>query len=243
MLKSTVNTLREHGYQAIRELDKVVLTEKFRGRVVLRSSGLDEAKFLQTAQMCPVGALSVAGLDMGRCIFCKECSFRHPENIIFTNDYHLATSVREELIILFDTPTKPYTITQNPLFKNSLKLRQISAGGDGSNEMELNAAGNVNFDMARYGIEFTASPRHADGVVITGPITRNMARETQLVLDATPDPKLIILAGTDAISGGLFADSPAIYRQFIDNNHINLYIAGNPVHPLSFILGLKPPKL
>ena len=95
---------------------------------------------------------------------------------------------------------------------------------------ELNAAGNVNFDMGRYGIEFVASPRHADGIVITGPISKNMAEPLQMTYDATPSPKIIILAGTDAISGGIFAESPAIDRRFIEKNHIDLYIPGNPVH-------------
>ena len=105
------------------------------------------------------------------------------------------------------------------LFGNSLKLRQVSAGGDNSCEWELNAAGNVNFDMGRFGIEFVASPRHANGIVITGPITRNMAEPLQICYDAVPDPKIIILAGTDAISGGIYADSPAIDRSFLEQIH------------------------
>jgi Ni,Fe-hydrogenase III small subunit len=132
------------------------------------------------------------------------------------------------------------------LFSGSLKLRQVSAGGDNSTELELNACGNVNFDMGRYGIEFVASPRHADGIVITGPITKNMAEPLEITYKAVPSPKIIILAGTDAISGGIFEDSPAIDRSFIEKNHIDLYVPGNPVHPLTFIngvmdlLGIKP---
>src|SRR5512133_3073993 len=94
------------------------------------------------------------------------------------------------------------------LFGGSLKLRQISAGGDNSCEWERNAANNGQFDMSRFGIEFVASPRPADGIVITGPITENMAEPVQICYDATPDPKMIVLVGTDAISGGIFADSP-----------------------------------
>jgi Ni,Fe-hydrogenase III small subunit len=124
------------------------------------------------------------------------------------------------------------------LFKNSLKLRQISAGGDNSGEMELNASGNVNFDMGRYGIEFVASPRHADGIVITGPITANMAEATQICYEAVPSPKIIILAGTDAISGGIFSDSKAIQRDFLDKYPVDLYVPGNPAHPLTFINGI-----
>lgn len=92
--------------------------------------------------------------------------------------------------------------------------------------------------MGRYGIEFVASPRHADGIVITGPISENMAEPLQICYDATPDPKIIILAGTDAISGGIFNSSPALSRSFLDKYKVDLYIAGNPVHPLTLINGL-----
>ena len=104
--------------------------------------------------------------------------------------------------------------------------------------MELNAANNVQFDISRYGIDFVASPRHADGIVITGPITKNMAEAVQICYDAIPEPKIIVLVGTDAISGGLFADSSAIDRSFLNNHHVDLYIPGNPAHPLSIVNGL-----
>jgi Ni,Fe-hydrogenase III small subunit len=123
-------------------------------------------------------------------------------------------------------------------FGGSLKLRQISAAGDNSDELELNACGNVNFDMGRFGIEFLASPRHCDGIVITGPISENMAEATQIGYDAVPAPKIIILAGTAAISGGIFAGSPALDRRFLDTYEVDLYVPGNPVHPLSFVNGI-----
>jgi Ni,Fe-hydrogenase III small subunit len=83
-----------------------------------------------------------------------------------------------------------------------------------------------------------ASPRHADGIVITGPITKNMVEAVQICYDAIPEPKIIVLVGTDAISGGLFADSPAVDRSFLNNHHVDLYIPGNPAHPLSIVNGL-----
>ncbi|MNT37853.1 Formate hydrogenlyase subunit 7 [compost metagenome] len=117
-------------------------------------------------------------------------------------------------------------------------MRQVSAGGDNSCELELNACSNVNFDMSRFGIEFVASPRHADGIVITGPITESMAEPLQICYDAIPSPKIIILAGTDAISGGIFADSLALNRNFLEKYNVDLYVPGNPIHPLTFINGI-----
>jgi Ni,Fe-hydrogenase III small subunit len=104
--------------------------------------------------------------------------------------------------------------------------------------MELAATGNVNFDFGRFGIEFVASPRHADGIVITGPVSENMAEALEITYKAIPSPKIIILAGTDAISGGIFDGSPALDRRFIEQNHIDLYVPGNPVHPLTYINGV-----
>jgi Ni,Fe-hydrogenase III small subunit len=124
------------------------------------------------------------------------------------------------------------------LFRKSLKLRQVSAGGDNSCEMELNATGNVNFDFGRYGVEFVASPRHADGIVITGPVSSNMSEALNICYDAVPEPKIIILVGTDAISGGVFSGSPALDRSFIEKHDIDLYVPGNPAHPLTFINGV-----
>lgn len=239
MLTTVAKVLKEHGYQAIPDLAKVRLPAIFRGRARLVSDGLDRAKFRETVAMCPTAALTEDSLDLGLCIFCAECAVRHPRNVIFTPDYLTATSVRDELVARMDEQPRPMTIEKHLLFHESLKLRQISAGGDASCEMELNASGNVNFDMSRHGIDFLASPRHCDGVVITGPITKNMARETQAVLNAVPEPRLVVLVGTDAISGGLFAESPAVDRTFLERNHVNLYVPGNPTHPLAFIHGLR----
>jgi len=96
----------------------------------------------------------------------------------------------------------------------------------------------VQFDMSRYGIEFVASPRHADGIVITGPISENMAEPLQICYDAVPEPKIIVLVGTDAISGGIQAGSAALDRSFLDKYPIDLYIPGNPAHPLTIMNGL-----
>jgi Ni,Fe-hydrogenase III small subunit len=242
---SDLKILRQHGIQYVRDLEKAELTPLFRGRPEI-SEDITPGEAGMVAGLCPTGAISVqpVSIDLGKCVFCKECQFALPSKIRFTNDYHIATNVRERLIIAkgVETPVSldPEAVRKEirGFFKHALKLRQVSAGGDNSAEMELNAAGNVNFDMGRYGIEFVASPRHADGIVITGPVSANMADALQITYDAIPSPKIIILAGTDAISGGLFAGSPALSRTFIDSHHVDLYVPGNPPHPLTFINGV-----
>jgi Ni,Fe-hydrogenase III small subunit len=235
--------LYHQGKQFIPDVRTAKVPGIFRGRPVISTLRVDD-KALE--DLCPVNAISVkpVAIDLGKCTFCGECARCFPEKINFTTDYRISSNERERLIIREGDSTP---LAVNPgivkkeihqLFRRSLKLRQVSAGGDNSCEWELNACNNVQFDMSRFGIEFVASPRHADGIVITGPISANMAEPLQITYDAVPDPKIIILAGTDAISGGIFTGSPALDRSFLEKYPIDLYIPGNPPHPLTVINGL-----
>jgi Ni,Fe-hydrogenase III small subunit len=235
--------LHRQGKQYIPDVSDVHLHQCFRGRPVITDRGVDESKLFA---VCPMGALDVAPvrINLTKCNFCGLCARVFPEKIKFTNDYRMASNVLSRLLVT-EGNDLPIAVDRNSvrsgiknIFSRSLKLRQISAGGDNSAEMELNACSNVNFDMGRFGIEFVASPRHADGIVITGPISRNMADALRICYEAIPDPKMIVLAGVDALSGGIFADSEAIDRSFIRQYAIDLYIPGNPPHPLTFINGL-----
>ena len=235
--------LWHQGKQFIPDDRKVEVPGIFRGRPVISKVAVEGAAL---AAICPTKAigLSPVSIDLGRCTFCGECSLRFPEKIQFTKDYRIASNVRERLIvkegdedqIMFDT--NEIRREMKSLFGKSLKLRQVSAGGDNSCELELNAANNVQFDMSRFGIDFVASPRHADGVVITGPITKNMAQALEICYEAIPEPKIVVLVGTDAISGGIFEDSDQLDRSFLENHKVDLYIPGNPAHPLTIINGL-----
>lgn len=231
------------GKQYIPDPTTVEVPGIFRGRPVISLEKVDETELIA---LCPTNAITnqPIQIDLGKCTFCGECAMRFPEKISFTKEYKIASNDRERLIVSEgeDKPIEvnPDTVRKeiHRVFGKSLKLRQVSAGGDNSCEMELNASNNVQFDISRYGIDFVASPRHADGIVITGPITKNMAEAVQICYDAIPEPKIIVLVGTDAISGGLFADSTAVDRSFLNNHHVDLYIPGNPAHPLSIVNGL-----
>ena len=231
------------GKQFIPDVTTAKVPGIFRGRPVISGAPADG---LILADLCPTKAISANPLciDLGRCTFCGECAVKFPDVITFTQDYKLSSNERERLIIkegeegpVLVNPDKVRKEIRR-IFGSSLKLRQVSAGGDNSCELELNATNNVQFDISRFGIDFVASPRHADGIVITGPITRNMAPSLEICYNAIPNPKIIILAGTDAISGGIFEGSPELDRSFVSNHHIDLYVPGNPVHPLTFINGV-----
>jgi Ni,Fe-hydrogenase III small subunit len=239
----TLKILFHQGKQYIPDLRKAKAPGIFRGRPEISEQKVDEGAL---SDVCPTNAILTGPvrIDLGKCTFCGECARLFPEKIKFTTDYRLSSNMRENLIIT-EGSVNPVVLDPEKVrteirkyFKGSLKLRQVSAAGDNSCELELNATGNVNFDLGRYGIEFVASPRHADGIVITGPISKNMAEALKITYDATPSPKIIILAGTDAISGGIFEGSPALDRSFLENHNIDLYVPGNPVHPLTFINGV-----
>ena len=244
MLKE-LKILLKHGKQYVPDLENVQLTPLFRGRPQIEDSISDlEAKELQS--LCPTGAIGTApfSINLAKCVFCKECQFYSSGKVKFTNDFKIATNDINRLVVKagnIDPITLDPKLVRKEIksyFGRALKLRQVSAAGDNSAEMELNAAGNVNFDMGRYGIEFVASPRHADGVVITGPISENMAEPLEICYEAIPSPKILVLVGTDAISGGIFANSKAINRNFLSKYHVDLYVPGNPPHPLTFINGI-----
>jgi Ni,Fe-hydrogenase III small subunit/ferredoxin-like protein FixX len=238
-----IKILVHQGKQYIPDVTKAEVPGIFRGRPEISNENADVNTLVE---ICPTGAIDAnpLSIDLGKCVFCGECTFAFPGKLRFTKDYKMASNDRGDLII---KEGDQRNINLNPglirkeiakYFSGSLKLRQVSAGGDNSSELELNACGNVNFDMGRFGIEFVASPRHADGIVITGPVTESMAEPLQICYDAIPEPKIIILAGTDAISGGIFSGSPALNRGFLSKYQIDLYVPGNPVHPLTFINGV-----
>ena len=243
MMIEEVQILKRLGKQFIPDVTKPKVPGPFKGRPEISLDPVDEDAL---AALCPTGAIGKApvSIDMGKCVMCGECSFTYPNKIKFTTDYKIATNVRERLIVK-EGELQPIALDESrvredirSLFRKSIKLRQISAGGANSDEAELNACGNPNFDMGRFGIEFLASPRHTDGIVITGPISENMAEAVQICYDAVPAPKILILVGTDAISGGIFEGSKALKRSFLEKYTVDLYIPGNPPHPLTFVNGV-----
>lgn len=231
------------GDPLIHDIRKAKTPAIFRGMPEIGNKACTEGCH-ECVNICPTDAISLnpVTIDMGKCVFCPLCEETCPDNIIkFTNQAHITCSSREQLLINSTIKSiKPEVASRQirNYFGKSLKLRQISAGGCNGCELELNASSNVNFDMGRFGIEFVASPRHSDGVVITGPFTSKMAEAADICYNAVPNPKIVILFGACAISGGVFNGSNELDRSFLEKHHIDLYIPGCPPHPLTFINGI-----
>jgi Ni,Fe-hydrogenase III small subunit/NAD-dependent dihydropyrimidine dehydrogenase PreA subunit len=221
------------------------LPDRFRGLPVLDDSKCPDG-CRACVEICPTDAIARdalgLALDMGRCLFCNDCVTACPEGAIeFTQDYRLAARAREHLIVRSGQTRElaaPLEQKMLRIFGRSLKLRQVSAGGDGSGEAELNVLGTVVFDMGRFGIQFVASPRHADGLVVTGPVTENMRRALLNTYESVPAPKIVIAVGVDSISGGLHRGRPEVHDGIGALLNVDLYIPGSPPHPMTILDGL-----
>ena len=190
---------------------------------------------------CPTGAMRLdpVSIDLGRCILCSECVLACPESKIeLTPESRMGGTSREDLIVTAGAAERT-KIRANEglakLFKRSLKLRQVSAGGCNGCELELNATANVNFDLQRFGIEWVASPRHADALVISGTLTRTMKDAVRLAWEAMPEPRFVVAVGACAISGGLYDGARGVERGFLDEVIPSLYVPRCPPHPLTFV--------
>ena len=198
------------------------------------------------ADACPTNAIRVANgqvaLDLGRCIFCPECETACPEGAItFTDDYRLAARTREDLVVVPDAERELAAALDaklRRLFGRSLKLRVVSAGDCNGCAADVNVLGTIGWDIGRFGIQFVAAPRHADGMIVMGPVTQNMRLAVQKTWDAIPSPKIAIAIGACAISGGIYAGQAEQHDGAGSTVPIDLYIPGCPPHPLTILDGL-----
>ena len=183
----------------------------------------------------PIVAGQSASVDLGK------ISFSPDSDLVYSNDYQMAVSKREDLVLSQERTIVLARCLNDKMLKifgRSLKLRQVSAGGCNACELDINVLNTPVWDLSRFGIQFVASPRHADGIVVTGPITRNMREALLKTYEAIPEPKIVIAIGGCAVSGGLFSDSPEVSKGLDTIIPVDLYIPGCPPHPLTILDGL-----
>ncbi len=219
------------------------LPENFRGMPQLNPE-LTPGRLAAACSGCPFDALGEAAgkfrIDLGRCLFCADCPAVSLGAMSFSTDYRLSTSHREDLLYSDSVYRHADKLGERmlKLFGRSLKLRQLSAGGCNACEADLNVLGTLVFDLGRFGIQFVASPRHADGLLVTGPVTENMHSALLDTYAAIPEPKIVIASGACAISGGPFCHSNETRQGIGELLPIDLYIPGCPPHPYTALDGL-----
>lgn len=211
------------------------LPERFRGYPILDPS-------TSMGEPCPFGALSDSGglsLDMGKCLFCSDCPAA--QTVTFSRDPDLAVTDRRQLIVRPGQERHhalPLPANLLKLLGRSLKFREVSAGGCNACEADTNVLSTIGWDLGRFGVQFVASPRHADGLWVTGPVTDNMKEALLQTYDAIPGPKIVVACGACAINGGPFSNLPAVNNGIGDLLPVDLFIPGCPPHPVTILDGI-----
>ncbi len=197
------------------------------------------------ADACPTGAIRVEptlGVDLGKCLFCGECAAACPTGkLTYGSDYRLAARSRDDLVVDEQESVRLAAALDDKtrrLFGRSLKLRVVSAGGCNGCESDVNVLQTLVWDIGRFGIQIVASPRHADGLIVTGPVTENMRLALRKTWDAVAPPRIVIAVGACAISGGPYIDHPEAHNGADAVVPVDLYVPGCPPHPLTILDGL-----
>ena len=208
------------------------------------------------ADVCPTAALALeryAGglrlrLDYGKCIGCGRCHDAAPEAFIPAQRFTHSGVTRDELIRTWDLSdgrevsgaTTPESVRAEIhfLMGRALNVRQLDPGSCNGCETEIAALTNPCYDLERFGIHFVASPKHADMLLVTGPVTRNMADAVRNTYAAVPEPKLVVAVGACGVSGGLFIRSHAVVGPVSALLPVDGYIPGCPPTPAMLVAGI-----
>lgn len=242
MLKIIKNRIEQGCKTSKYPRESISLYHRYRGMPdIKKECSTDIVELCST--VCPQDAIDVPEktIDLGRCTFCGHCeTVSNGKFIRFSENFELGTANRSDLVTNGRLPDLAKHSKQHfkKLFGRSLQLRQVSAAGCNSCEADTNVLNTPFFDLSRFGIDFVASPRHADGIHVTGPISKNMKKALIDTYEAVPSPKIVIASGCCSISGGPFWGSEEIVGDLNKLFPVDLYIPGCPPHPLTTLHAL-----
>lgn len=242
MLKILKNKLEQGCKTSKYPKEPISLYHRYRGMPVINKDCTRDM-VEKCAEICPQDAIHTESkaIDLGKCTFCGQCeAISNGTFVRFSTNFELGASNRDDLVTDGTLPALADHSKQHfkKIFGRSLQLRQVSAAGCNSCEADTNVLGTPFFDLSRFGIDFVASPRHADGIHVTGPISRNMKQALLDTYSAVPSPKVVIASGCCSISGGPFWGSDEIVGDLNSLIPVDLYIPGCPPHPMTTLHAL-----
>lgn len=242
MLKILKNKMEQGCKTSAYPKESISLYHRYRGLPVINKQCSTDT-LNQCISLCPQDAIDPGErtIDLGRCTFCGQCeTVNNGAFVTFSENFELGAANRNDLITGGNLPALAdhSKLHFKKLFGRSLQLRQVSAAGCNSCEADTNVLNTPFFDLSRFGIDFVASPRHADGIYVTGPISRNMQQALIDTYEAVPAPKAVIASGCCSISGGPFVGSDEIIGDLNRLIPVDLYIPGCPPHPLTTLHAL-----
>jgi len=221
----------------------------FRGSVVVANAPAPEPRIASAVEACPTDAITVENglprLDRGRCILCGRCTELCPELFRFDPDFETSAERREALVVPELVADEAALILARTelgravkALRRSVHIRHVDAGSDGADEWEVAALTNPVYDVQRLGIYFTASPRHADVLLATGVGAAGMLDALRQTYDVMPEPKVVIAAGVDAVSGGLLGEGYASRSGLADSLPVDVFVPGSPPTPFGLLFAI-----
>jgi len=222
--------------------------DSWRGPALVRGAALGPEGI---EGLCPTGAITSGAdgrvqLDRGACILCGRCVAERPDTFAWSagaTGTAAAALTRRQLIMPEETDeavaaARARLAGRTAALRRSVHVRHVDAGSDGSEEWEIQALLGPVYDINRLGVFFTASPRHADVLLVTGVGARGMAGSLRATYDAMPDPRVVIAAGTDAVSGGLLSESEQTTAGVAATVPVDIWLPGSPPPPFGIINAL-----